>query len=334
MNITYFNRNNKSGYSIAKVFEPIINNINQKNEVNSFFVPYNGTNIVKILKNIYYVNRRRNKKGINHITGDIHYCILGLIGCKTILTIHDIGFINSPVNKHNAFSRLQWYLIWLLIPALLANKINTISLSIYKELLIILPKFLHNKISIINNPIDLDKVKFTPKNEINTVPIILHIGTKTNKNLERVIEGISNIHCILVIIGRLNVNQINLLNSYKIDYINEWNLSDIQLYNWYIKCDIVSFPSLYEGFGMPIIEGQAIGRPVVTSNIEPMPHVGGDGAIYVNPFSVDSIKRGFTNILQSKDLYQSIVLKGIKNVERFSINNISNQYYHLYNRII
>ena len=61
----------------------------------------------------------------------------------------------------------------------------------------------------------------------------------------------------------------------------------------YKDADLISFPSTFEGFGMPIIEGQAVGRPVITSNIEPMVSVAADAAILVDPFNIESIRECF-----------------------------------------
>lgn len=76
---------------------------------------------------------------------------------------------------------------------------------------------------------------------------MLHIGTRPNKNLERVIEALEGIKCHLRIIGKLTSEQEKLLSEKKIKYSNGINLTDEEILNEYILCDIVSFPSLYEG---------------------------------------------------------------------------------------
>ena len=82
-----------------------------------------------------------------------------------------------------------------------------------------------------------------------------------------------------------------MLQKHKIDYENVYNLTEQEVLEKYINCDIVSFVSLHEGFGMPIIEGQSIGRPILTSNITPMKEIASNGgAILVNPWDVKSIR--------------------------------------------
>ena len=101
----------------------------------------------------------------------------------------------------------------------------------------------------------------------------------------------------------------------------------------YQNCDIVNFPSIYEGFGMPIIEGQAVGRCVVTSNIAPMTEIADDSALFVNPNSIDEIRRAYTRIISDSDLRKSLIAKGQKNIERFKLEKICSDYMNLYKQL-
>ena len=108
-------------------------------------------------------------------------------------------------------------------------------------------------------------------------------------------------------------------------------MTDEEIVQEYMNCDIVNLPSFYEGFGMPIIEAQASGRPVITSNIAPMSEVGGDAAVYVDPASPQSLLDGY---LYAFDHYNTIVEKGRENVIRFSVENIAKQYLKVYQILI
>ena len=81
----------KKGFylSIKRSFEPLVRELKKHHDVREFFVPYIGANPINMLRNILYVKKHRTEIGVNHIAGDIHYCILGLIGTKNVLTIHD-----------------------------------------------------------------------------------------------------------------------------------------------------------------------------------------------------------------------------------------------------
>lgn len=76
------------------------------------------------------------------------------------------------------------------------------------------------------------------------------------------------------------------------------------------------FPSLYEGFGIPILEAQSFGCPVITSNISSMPEVAGDGAIFVNPFSIEEIYCAMRDITEGA--LDGVLVSGEKNLKRFS----------------
>ena len=93
MEITYFFRAKNEAYSIEKVFKPIVALIAEKEIVKKKFVPHGNASITAIINNIIYIYINRNKKGINHITGYIHYGVIGLVGCKSVLTMHDVVFI-------------------------------------------------------------------------------------------------------------------------------------------------------------------------------------------------------------------------------------------------
>ena len=78
------------------------------------------------------------------------------------------------------------------------------------------------------------------------------------------------------------------------------------------------FPTLYEGFGIPVIEAQRCGTPVLTSNVSSLPEVGGDAAVYVDPYKVESICDGMVQIVSNTALAQQLRQKGYENAKRFS----------------
>ena len=85
---------------------------------------------------------------------------------------------------------------------------------------------------------------------------------------------------------------------------------------------------------MPVIEGQKVGRIVLTSNIEPLIEVSGNGAVFVNPYVVKSIREGFLKIIKDDGFREEIIHKGFENVKRFDYIKIANEYENLYKEIL
>src|SRR5258705_13971154 len=110
MKIVYFQRKPYlHQFSIEKVFEGIQHHLSRENEVTieSVIMPYFSTGIFPRIKNIIW--SKRHQGDINHITGDVHYLALGLDKRKTILTIHDLNFLNHG----NPVARLILNFFWL-----------------------------------------------------------------------------------------------------------------------------------------------------------------------------------------------------------------------------
>lgn len=322
--IVYFHRGIKKGYSINKVTQTVIRDIPNKIE---YFVPYSRASISEVLKNMLYIFKHRNKNGINHITGDIHYGIIPLMCCKTVLTVHDTVMID-----YNEISGLKKFIakwLWFKLPLMLATKIVCISEATKKSL----ANYTSRKdIIVIHDAID-PSFHYVEKSTTNECPNILIIGTKENKNVERTLTALTGINCKVTIIGKLSGTQLDVLSNNNIDYVNKCNLTDDEIFNEYCKADIISFVSLFEGFGMIIIEGNKVGRPVISSTIDVLKEVGGDSVYYVDPLDIRDINKGFTELINNVELRETLVKKGLKNVQRFEADYIRSKWLDVYKNI-
>jgi glycosyltransferase involved in cell wall biosynthesis len=165
-------------------------------------------------------------------------------------------------------------------------------------------------------------------------PRVLHVGTTPNKNLSRVIAALQGIPCCLVIVGRLEESVLAELQRLDVAFENHVAIDHDAMRQLYAGSDIISFPSTYEGFGMPILEGQAVGRPVLTSNLEPMRSVAGDGgALLVDPDSVSAIRDGFLALMGDPALRFRLVAAGLQNCRRHSLDAVAGMYQALYERL-
>lgn len=86
----------------------------------------------------------------------------------------------------------------------------------------------------------------------------------------------------------------------------------------YTMADLFTFPTLYEGFRIPVIEAQRCGTPVLTSKVSALPEVAGDGACYVDLYSMKDISTAMERILRDEALVRSLVIAGYENARRFS----------------
>lgn len=324
MKILYIYRNKSLGFSIAKVFRPIEEEMRKYAEVDNFYLPEAGAKPWQLLKNIQSARRKiaTNKYDIVHITGSEHYLIPFLKGSfKIIVTVHDLGFFT---NANFTLRTMLLYLLWIKTLKI-ADKVICISEKTKGEVLQFV-KIRPNRICTIYNPVGKEFIY--SKHTFNTsCPVILHIGTKPNKNLTNTIIALQHFPHKLRIIGRLTTEQEALLNTYSPNYSNAFNLTDEEMVHEYELCDIVNFPSFYEGFGMPIIEGQAVGRLVITSDLPPMNEIAGTGAVLVNPADCNSILEGYKKAIKN---YKQIIEAGLYNVKRYNIEEIVKAYYRVY----
>ena len=264
---------------------------------------------------------------LNHITGDINFASLFLPRKRTLLTILDAGVMDRKQGLRKKL--LDW--IWFRLPAKSAQAITTISESAKRDIL----KYTNvpeDKIRVIPVAVSPD-FKWSPKQFNASCPRILQVGTKVNKNVEKLIQALSEIQCKLQIIGPLTNTLRNQLHANKIDYENWTNLGICDVVKKYEECDLLTFCSTYEGFGMPIVEANAVGRPVVTSNITSMPEVAGDAACLVDPFDIASIREGINKVIQQPEYRRELVENGKNNATRFDAKVIANQYLALYQEL-
>ncbi len=104
----------------------------------------------------------------------------------------------------------------------------------------------------------------------------------------------------------------------------------------YSAAAVLLYPSLYEGFGLPIIEAMACGTPVITSNVSSMPEVGGAAALYVDPYDIKDIARGIEELLGDKryEIRDKLIKAGFENVKRFSWEKCAEETVEVYRKVM
>ncbi|ULQ52403.1 glycosyltransferase family 4 protein [Flavihumibacter fluvii] len=321
-----YRKANTSSFSLEKVFNNLVPYIRQRMPVNVYQAYTRAAGLKGVLTNLRHFSGI--KSDVYHVTGDIHYAVFAFPRRKTILTIHDCVFLY----QHAGIKRLLFRWLWLKLPVWWATRITTISEK-SKEEIVKNSGCRPEKIVVINNPVD-DRFQFVEKEFNAAKPAILFIGTKPNKNLPNAIEAIKGINCHLDIVGELNAEQVALLSENGISWSNYFNVSDEKLIDLYATADILLFPSVYEGFGVPILEAQQTGRLVVTSNISPLKEVAGAGAELVDPYEPASIRSGLLRVINDEEYRSGLIRKGLENVRQYNSSAIATSYISIYHSLM
>ena len=326
--VVYFTRRprNLGNFSLEIYFETVRKNL--PDEINPIVceMPFESNGFFKRFANCIYC--LFNQGDVNHVTGDINYVAIFLKKRKTILTVLDCGMLQQT----SGVKQFIFKQFWFNLPIRNVKLVTAISQATKDDIL----NYINcdpEKIKVVYVCVN-SNFRESPSTFNKDQPKILQIGTAINKNINRLIDSLIDINCELTIIGKIDNELILKLKSNKINYnLIDWRLSDEEIIQQYLRCDILSFVSTLEGFGMPIVEANITGRVVVTSNISSMPEIAGDAAELVNPFNVESIRNGFLKVIENDEHRESLIKKGLENAKRFDSKKIANEYFDLYRQM-
>lgn len=254
---------------------------------------------------------------------------------STVISVMDLSYIHFP----ELFAKKDLYQLteWTRYSAKNAKRIFTISNAskgdIIKEykvkpdrVIVTYPGIKHNT----PMPTTLSKKELHDKLGISG-DYILFVGTlQPRKNITRLIEAFSllkkeekykELH--LVIVGKkgwLYEEILDAPNTYDVrGFVNFLDfVPDEQLVPLYQHALCYVLPSLYEGFGLPVVEAMKYGVPVITSNVSSLPEAGGDAALYVDPLNVEDIAEKIKRVVDSPKLREEMVKKGYTHIKQFS----------------
>lgn len=307
---TYIQNLMKNGcYDIALGKSEEINTIDNKIETIKYDTPIYG---IKEQIKFPYKELRRQKPDVLHVP---HYNVPIFYRGKMVVTIHDLTHLILPEFLPNKFAYIYAkFMIWIALKK--ATKVITVSQNTKKDILKMF-KVDPNKIEVIYNGVGEEFIK-KEKKEIEylydkfAIPrdkkIIMYVGNlKAHKNLERLLEAYSKIENIdltcLLLVGKAFSSYDVLEEKEKLlkienRVIHTGIVSQEELVNLYNLADLFIFPSLYEGFGLPILEALACRTPVISSNTSSMPEVGGNVVEYIDPYNVIEIKEKIEKMLK------------------------------------
>ena len=341
-------QNNKNDYTAE--FINFMNRHNVKEQINydvkikqNKFIPYKVYDILTQKLKISHNFLLGTKSDIYHF---FNFTIPKNIKGKVIITIYDTVFFSAPetMGDMKAISEYKY-------AAERSDLIITISESAKSDII----KHFNvdeKKIQIVTPGIDLQKYSYNYTDiELENVRkkydlpqnYILYLGTiEPRKNIERIVKAFKNYKkevkddLKLVIVGNKGWkydNIMKLIESMGTDIIITGYIDEEDKIPIYKLAQFFAFPSLYEGFGMPVLEAMAAGVPVVTSNVSSLPEVAGDAAILVDPLSEDEIFEAYKKIRSDSNYREEMIQKGYEQAKKYQWKYSAKKLEEIYDKI-
>lgn len=248
-----------------------------------------------------------------------------------LAVIHDLNFEHNPEDLPTAHRR--YYRTFFPKFAKKAARLVTVSnfskQDIQKTYGIPADKIdvVYNGVAAIFQPLSEKKKQDIRRDYTASNPYLLFVGAlHKRKNLQRLIDAFLELHQAgriehhLLIVGETmwRSQAIKLPEELK-EFIHfTGHLDTNRLAHVTASADLLCFVSCFEGFGIPILEAMKSGVPVLAGNLTALPEVGGDAALYCDPYSVESIKEGILQVLDNERLQESMRLNGIERAANFS----------------
>jgi glycosyltransferase involved in cell wall biosynthesis len=326
MKVAYLMRRPRAAqdFSVELLFREVAENLADEFQVTLFVSRFTSSGLLRRVYNV--VEAALRQQDVNHVTGDVNFLVYLLDKRRTILTVLDCGRIDGRDDVRSKVIRLLWFAL----PVRHCAAVTVISHAV-KEQLLRHVDVDPDKVHVV--PVPVPKVYgHSPKPFAAERPVILQIGAAANKNRGRLFDAVAGVPCKLSIVGQLSDEEKSQLERHDIEYENHVGVPLERMVELYASADLLAFPSTSEGFGMPIIEANLVGRAVVTGNVTSMPEVAGDAACLVDPFDVQSIRAGILRVIKDAAYRERLVANGFENAKRYNARGIALQYEQLYRR--
>jgi glycosyltransferase involved in cell wall biosynthesis len=267
-----------------------------------------------------------------------------------LVTIHDVFPLSFP--GHSTIFEDLLYRFWLPLILTHFDVIITVSQNSKQDIC----KFLHigDQKVIVIPAASTKHFRYLPQEEVSMLlarygvirPYILYVGSvEPRKNLLRMLDAYQLLlrwsdRWKFMIVGARNY-----WKSYPVaQKVEQLGLQDQVIFTGYIPdedlpalyngAELFCFPSLYEGFGLPVLEAMACGVPVVTSNCSSLPEVAGDAAILVDPYNVDEIADAMKRVLSDRELAQELRHLGLERAKQFSWEKTARETIAVYEKVL
>jgi len=287
------------------------------------------------------------KADLLHVT----YVAPPILGKPFVVTVHDVSFERFP----EFFGLRDLAVLKSLVPMTVRRAHRVIAVSHFtKQEIIDVYRIPESKVVVIHEAADATLGPYPQASEIDRVrakygihgEYILYVGNiQKRKNIARLLRAFSAVQARsdlplqLVVAGQetgraehLGEIERNLCRQGQVRFLGFVPQEDMApLYSGAL---VFAYPSLYEGFGLPVVEAMACGTPVLTSNSSALAEVAGDSAMLVDPLSVEDIARGLLTIVTDADLRHRLSNAGRENVCRFSWETSARKTLEVYEQVM
>lgn len=277
-----------------------------------------------------------------------HYNAPYYLPANSVVTVHDLIHFRLAERFERSKVLLARQVLKNAIKK--AGKIITVSKSTSQDLQEMFPGLDREKIKVVYHGVGNQFSKALAdeideyKKKRGLTEYILYIGNrKPHKNLGRLVEAYAGIikdipGLQLVIAGKrfAAIDEVDLLRKkYQLKNLVELkDLSDDELRLLYSGADALVLPSLYEGFGLPVLEAMNCNVPVVLSNTSSLPEIAGDAGIYFDPYNIEDMGRQIYSILTDGSLQNRLKKAGIKQAGKFTWHKAAEETLRIFNQII
>ena len=257
---------------------------------------------------------------------------------KAIITVHDLMHLNFP-GYFGLKNRIYYSLV---VRRIVRNSPLVFTVSNFtREEICKWAKVDKDKIVVLYNGLDRQFYHENVEPIVREKPYFFYVGNnKPHKNLVRLIRSfyLSDLQhrCDLLLSCSITkeiediVAELDIKDS--VIFLN--GIEEEMLPRYYKGAIATTMATLYEGFGLPIIESMAVGTPVITSNVTSMPEIAGDAALLVDPYSVDSIANGMKMVFEDSDLRSDLSAKGLERAKDFSWDKTRQLFDEAVNKVI
>ena len=275
---------------------------------------------------------RHQQSALNHIVDHSYgHLLFALDPARTVVTVHDVAPLRFP-GRRLGLSGLVWKLTWRGIRR--AQHIIADSAFMGAELqthLDLPPQRFHVvplAVSPHFRPQPADRCAALRKRYLPGEGwLLLHVGhTQPRKNLPTLLRALhllrqGDAQIVLIQIGgQADASQRKLIQQLRLEHLVHFAsyVSDQDLVSFYNAADVFAFPSLYEGFGLPVLEAMACGTPVVASNAASLPEVVGDAGLLADPHSSEALAKTIASVLEDSELAAELSRRGLERARQFT----------------